>query len=329
MKRVGNLIPLIASYENVYLAHYKAKKGRETKPEIRAFAQNLENNLHLLQTQIRDGQVDVGHYYYFTIYDPKKRIICAASYPERVLHHAIMNVCAPYFEAFQIEDSYATRVNKGTFKAVDKAWSFTKSFPYYLKFDIKKYFDSIDQPTLLAMLERKFKDKTLCSIFSSIIQSYAVYPNKGVPIGNLTSQFFANHYLAILDHYIKDTLSQKAYIRYMDDFLLWGNNKHELLELQCKVEQFLCSELLLDLKMNYLNTSRHGVPFLGFRLFPQKKCLSKRSKKRFEQKNADLWDKLAAEEISQEQYQLQATALLAFANKAYVKKLKVKVFHKI
>lgn len=326
MKRVGNLIPRIAEYENLQLAHYKAKKGKETKPEIWAFSKNLDANLKQLQAQIWSGQVEVGNYHYFTIYDPKERRICAAAYPERVLHHAIMNVCAPYFEAIQISDSYATRINKGTFKAVDKAWGFQKRYAYYLKLDVRKYFDNIDHGVMMGLLERMFKDKALLNIFSNILRSYEVLPGKGVPIGNLTSQFFANHYLAVLDHFVKDELQVKPYIRYMDDFAVWADDKIELQGIQRKIEEFIRHRLLLDLKTNYLNTTAHGLPFLGFRLFPQKKLLSLRSKRRFKQKTAFLGEKLERGAISQEQYRLQTTALLAFATKAYVKKLKQNAF---
>ncbi|MFM9949579.1 MAG: reverse transcriptase domain-containing protein [Saprospiraceae bacterium] len=322
MKRVGNLMPQIASLENLQLAHYKAKKGKESKPEVWAFSKDLNSNLKQLQTQILSGQVEVGNYHYFTIYDPKERRICAAAYPERVLHHALMNVCSPYFEAFQISDSYATRIDKGTFKAIDRAWGFQKQYRYYLKLDIRKYFDSIDHDILLSMLHRKFKDKALLDIFSEIIHSYSVLPGKGVPIGNLTSQFFANHYLALLDHFIKDELQVKAYIRYMDDFVIWQNNKNDLQFIQEQVLQFISANLSLNLKTNYLNTCAHGLPFLGFRLFPEKILLSVRSKKRFKQKIARLDEQLASEEIAQEQYQLQATAIYAFVNKAYSNKLK-------
>ena len=203
MKRVGYLIPRMASLDNLYLAYYKAKKGKSAKPAVRDFGKNLDAHLCEILRQIERGEVQVGNYHYFTIYDPKERRICAAAFPERVLHHALMNVCHPHFELFQISDSYATRLEKGTFKAIDRAMQFQKQYAYYLKMDIRKYFDSIDHHILLRMLHRRFKDPILMSIFEQIIRSYQVSPGKGVPIGNLTSQYFANHYLALLDHFVK------------------------------------------------------------------------------------------------------------------------------
>jgi len=322
MKRVGNLIPEIASFDNLLLAHYKAKKGKETKPPIWSFSKNLHQNLKQMQSQILSGQVQVGNYHYFTIYDPKERVICAASYPERVLHHAIMNVCHPIFEKFQIEDSYATRLQKGTFKAVERAQTFQKQFRFYWKFDIRKYFDSIDHHLLLTMLHKRFKDPILLNIFENIVHSYHVAPNKGIPIGNLTSQYFANHYLAYLDHFIKDQLQLKGYTRYMDDFIVWHNNKTQIQQIAAAIRNYIHTQLFLALKTDYQNTATHGLPFLGFRLFQQKILLSSRSKKRFQKKYCNLACQLEREQISQKQYQLQATALLAFIHKAYCKQFK-------
>lgn len=228
MKRKGNLIPEIACFDNLLLAYYKAKRGKEDKPEIIEYAKKLNENLKLLQTQIKIGNVILGNYYYFTIYDPKERLICAASFPERVLHHAIMNICHPHFEKFLIYDTYATRVNKGTYKALERASSFQKIYQWYYKFDIRKYFDSISHDILFDMLNKKFKDKKLLSIFQQIISSYHTTQNKGLPIGNLTSQYFANHYLGKLDHYIKHKLQIQAYVRYMDDFIIWHNDKNKI-----------------------------------------------------------------------------------------------------
>lgn len=326
MKRVGNLIPLIATYDNLMLAHYKAKRGKALKPDVQAFSQNLPQNIRTLQAQILSGQVAVGNYHYFTVYDPKERVICAAAYPERVLHHALMNLCHPVFEQFQIHHSYATRLGKGTFRAVEQARRFQKQYSHYCKFDIRKYFDSIDHHTLLLMLQRRFKDPVLLRIFKTIIASYHVAPGRGIPIGNLTSQYFANHYLALLDHYVLEQLQAPAYVRYMDDFVIWHNHAPTLVQIAKKVEQFLQTQLLLTLKTNYINTALNGLPFLGFRLFPNKILLSKRSKKRFLQKSRNLAQLLAREQISEKQYQVQATALLAFVRKAYNKKVVLKTY---
>ena len=143
MKRAGNLIYKITDLNNLYEAFYKASKSKKNKPEVIGYRDDLYQNLIKLQHEITSGNINIGNYHYFTIYEPKKRLICAASFPERVLHHALMNISHPYFENQLISDTYATRINKGTYKAVEKALHYSYRNKYYLKLDIRKYFDSI------------------------------------------------------------------------------------------------------------------------------------------------------------------------------------------
>ncbi len=225
MRRQGNLIDKIANIENLQLAYYKAQKGKAEKTKVFNFGKQLQANLQKLQQQILSGCVETGNYNYFTIYDPKKRLICAASFEQRVLHHALMNICHLYFERSQIFESYASRIGKGTYAALDKARRFNKRYKWFLKLDFRKYFDSLDHIVLKSQLNRLFKDRQLLNIFSSIIDSYCVGSGKGVPIGNLTSQYFANHYLSQADHYMKEIVNIPAYTRYMDDVILWHNAK--------------------------------------------------------------------------------------------------------
>ncbi len=150
MKRQGYLIERIAAIENLELAFYKAQKGKIAKASVQAFRKNLRENLMVLQAQILSGEVEVGGYHYFTIYDPKKRQICAAPFGQRVLHHALMNVCHPFFEKVQISDSYASRIGKGTYSALEKAKRNGRRFPWFLKLDVRKYFDSIHHGVLRA-----------------------------------------------------------------------------------------------------------------------------------------------------------------------------------
>ena len=174
--------------------------------------------------------LQIGDYHYFKIHDPKERLICAASFSERVLHHAVMNVCDPFFNRYQIFDSYACRKSKGTYAALDRARHFNHHFKWYLKLDVRKYFDSIHHGRLKRLLVKQFKDKSLLDLFNGIIDSYHVSDACGIPIGNLTSQYFANHYLAVADHFIKEELRIKGYVRYMDDMVLWHNDKISLLK---------------------------------------------------------------------------------------------------
>ncbi|MBN2894100.1 MAG: hypothetical protein JXL97_19675, partial [Bacteroidales bacterium] len=172
MKRAVFLIEQITDLNNLYEAFYKAQKGKKEKQEVVEYKKDLYENLKQLQRQIQTGNLDIGNYHYFTIYEPKERLICAASFPERVLHHSLMNVCHKYFENQQISESYATRIGKGTYKAIEKARFYSKQYKYYLKLDIRKYFDSISHQILMQKLETIFKDKMLLYVFYQIIDSY-------------------------------------------------------------------------------------------------------------------------------------------------------------
>ncbi|MBI9104605.1 MAG: RNA-directed DNA polymerase [Spirochaetales bacterium] len=229
MKRKGSLFEIIASEENLKVASWKAMRGKRTKRDVLLFNLNFEENLTALRKDLLDGTIAIGNYHYFQVHEPKERTICAASFPERILHHAIMNVCLPVFENYQIYDSYACREGKGTHKALLRAFHFSKSTPFFLKVDIRKYFDSIDHIILKNLLCRKFKDEKLLELLYRIIDSYETAPGKGLPIGNLTSQHMANFYLGRADHYIKEELGTRRYVRYMDDFVLWDSDMNGLL----------------------------------------------------------------------------------------------------
>jgi len=210
----------IADAENLRLAFWKAAKGKRGKADCVAFRERLDENLAALRAELLEGDVPVGNYHYFTVHDPKERLICAASFRERVLHHAVMNVCEPALERAAVFDSYACRKGKGRLLAVERAQGYARTHGWFLKMDIRKYFDSIDHETLRALLGRKFKDPELLRLVDRILASYQTAPGRGLPIGNLTSQHFANFYLAPLDRFLKEELRRGAYVRYMDDFVV-------------------------------------------------------------------------------------------------------------
>jgi retron-type reverse transcriptase len=282
MKRTGDLYVRIADSENLRLAFWKAQKGKKDRQEVQEYRQQLEENLQTLRASLLNRDVPVGDYRYFTVRDPKERRICAASFRERVLHHAMMNLCEPVFERYAIHDTYACRPGKGTHRAVTRAREFGKRFRFCLKMDIAGCFDSIDHEVLMRMLARLFKDRELLNLFEHILASYQTAPGKGLPIGNLTSQHFANFYLGRLDHFVKETLRTKGYLRYMDDFLAFGNSPEELKVLLSRIRDYLDDELHLELKKGIqLKPSKAGVSFLGYRLFPDRIGLTRRSRQRF------------------------------------------------
>jgi len=285
MRRIGNIYYKISLYDNLVSAYYKAQKGKSKKSEIIEYSNDLENNLEILRNQIINQQVNIGNYRFFFINDPKPRDICAAAFHERILHHAIMNICEPVLDKYAIYDCYACRKNKGTKKAVYRCKEFVVSNTWYLKMDIKKYFDSIDHKISINLLLKKFKDKKLILLFEKILNTYHKTPFKGVPIGNLISQHLANYYLGIFDHWIKENQKIKCYLRYMDDFVVFGQNKYFLKQILEKIQDFLYKNLKLELKhTTQLNKCYYGVPFLGFRVFKNKIHLNPNSKKRFTEK---------------------------------------------
>jgi len=285
MKRANNLYSLIPTHENLRKAFRKASKGKQAHREVIEFRQNFDANIDKLREQLINKEPDVGHYIFFTIREPKVRDICAASFPERVLHHAIMNICEPFLDKYAIYDSYACRKGKGNRKALARAQKFIRTSSWYLKLDISKYFDSIDHSILIQLLLRRFKDKDLITLFQQILDTYNTQPGKGLPIGNLISQHLANFYLGSFDHRIKEKRKIKLYLRYMDDFILFSDDKSFLKNELQEIQYFLKDNLNLKLKQNIqLNRSYLGVPFLGFRVFPSYTKLLHQSKKRFSKK---------------------------------------------
>lgn len=280
-KRIGFLINDIADPDNLRLAFWTSRKGKDDKPEVLEFRKQLDANLLSLRNDILSGNVEVENYYYFTIHDPKERLISAAPFRQRVLHHAIMNICHPIFERFQIYDSYATRVGKGQYAALERAKIYSAKSQWFCKLDVRKYFDSIDHKVLYSQLINKFKDPHLLELFYKIIKSYETAPDKGLPIGNLTSQYFANFYLGFADHFIKEKLKVNAYVRYMDDMVFWSNDKEFLLNSVKQINDFITTQLKMNLKPYCINSIEKGLPFLGYVLFKDNIRLNKNSKKRF------------------------------------------------
>lgn len=285
MKRAKNLYPLIPTHENLRTAFRKAANGKQDHAQVVRFRNDFEANMNALREQLLSGKPDIGHYHFFVVRDPKVRQICAASFPERVLHHAVMNICEPVFESYAIYDSYACRKGKGNRKALARAQQFAQKFSWYLKLDIRKYFDSIDHDRLMDLLARRFKDDDLLNLFQRILDTYHTLPGKGLPIGNLISQHLANFYLGRFDHWVKEDRKIKGYVRYMDDFIMFSNEKNVLKSELKAIEKFLKEDLNLTLKENVqLNQVCRGIGFLGFRVFPAHIRLSASSKKRFSSK---------------------------------------------
>lgn len=253
--------------DNLRLAYWKARKGKEYKKDVSQFTKpSLETNLRTLRQSIIDGTPPVGQYHSFRIYEPKERLVVAASFPERVLHHALMNVCEKDFERYQISDSYACRKKKGVHAALKKAYDNHKHFRYCVKLDVRKFFDSVSHDILIRQLCRLYKDPKLLELLFCIIRCHEATPSKGLPIGNLTSQHLANYYLGMADHFVKEQLHVPAYVRYMDDMMMWGNDRESLMSQARGLRDFLRVRLSLNLKVFALYSTLNYVGFLGYRL---------------------------------------------------------------
>lgn len=324
MKRAGNLMELIADPDNLRLAFCKAAKGKEGKREVQRFRQHLDRNLLALRNGLLDGTVEVGRYHYFMIYDPKQRLICAASFPERVLHHAIMNVCHPYFERNFIYDTYATRIGKGTYAALNRAFRGLSRYGYVAKMDVRKYFDSISHSVLKQKLKRLFKDNQLLCLFDRIIDSYHTHEGYGVPIGNLTSQYFANFYLSEIDHFAKEELKIPLFVRYMDDILLMGDDRNQL-KIWADGISHKAESLELQFKPSTLFAAEAGCSFLGYRICRHKIAMNSRSRRRMIGKWHHCDSLLEQSEMSEDNYERHIVPLLAFASHAYTKRLRTNI----
>jgi hypothetical protein len=272
MKRYGYLFEQIITFDNLVLAAHKTFGGQKSKAVVARMYFHLETEVLRLQEELSAGTYQPRPYRVFEVREPKPRQICAADVRDRVVQHAICNVLGPIFERGMIRDTYACRKDKGSHAAIRRAQELTRRFEYFLQCDVRKYFASVDHVVLKTLLRRKLKDPQVLALLDQII----AHPlpdsaaGKGIPIGNLTSQYFANLYLGELDHFIKERLRVKGYVRYMDDFLIFGNDKPMLHETLAAVRDFLHCQLRLELKENAVLVApvAQGISFLGFRVFP-------------------------------------------------------------
>lgn len=285
MKRIGGLFDDATSFASLCEAAHRAAKGKRMNVEAAAFLLELESEVLALQRELRDDSYCPGSYRTFRVREPKPRLISAAPFRDRVVHHAVCAAIDPVFERYAIERSFACRRGKGTVAAVRFAQRLCGRFGWFLKLDVRKYFETIDHAVLRALLRRKLKDARLLDLLDRFIDAGGPGspPGKGLPIGNLTSQHFANFYLGRLDHWIEQELRAGAYCRYMDDVLLFARDRSALVQARAAVGAFVSRELLLQVKTEktVLGPVHTGVPFLGFRIWPRLVRLDARGVRRF------------------------------------------------
>lgn len=282
MKRINNLFEQIISFENLMIADNKARKGKLNQYAVRIHDRNREDNLHHLHLMLKDKTYTTSQYSTFTVFEPKERLVFRLPYyPDRITHHAIMNVLEPVFVSCFTADTYSCIKGKGIHaaaSAVKKALKDVEGTQYCLKLDIKKFYPSIDHSILKQLLRKKFKDNNLLWLLDNIIDSA-----DGVPIGNYLSQYFANFYLTYFDHWIKESKRVKYYFRYADDIVILSDNKPYLHSLLSEIRAYLQNNLKLQVKENYqvFPVDCRSIDFVGYRFYHTHTLLRKSIKKSF------------------------------------------------
>ena len=296
------------AWDNFMLAVKMASKGKRYHWEVLRFMDKLEENLVKIREQLAANIWCPGTFRTFTVFEPKERLIHAPAFSDRVVHHALVQVIGEYFERRFIDHSFACRKNKGTHAASSCLTHMLRSAKntwngkvYVLKADISKYFPSIDHDILFSIVSRTIGDKRILGVINRLINDCScIADNKGLPLGALTSQLFANAYLDKLDHYIKDDMGIHYYVRYMDDFVVLHSDKTELWKILADIRDFLAMELHLTLNPKTgIFPANHGVDFAGYRhwadcTLPRKKNLRRASRRfarlsrRFVKGNVDL-----------------------------------------
>jgi retron-type reverse transcriptase len=317
MKTYRRLYEQLCSFENLYRAYRAARRGKRGKEPVAAFEYEQESELLQLRDELRAQTWRPGPYHSFYIHDPKRRLISAAPFRDRVVHHALVNVIEPFWEARFICDTYANRLGKGTHRALDRCQQFARRWRYVLQCDLKQYFPSIDHALLRAELARLIRDEAVLELCDRVLASgagvlseeyamqwfqgddlLAAFRPRGLPIGNLTSQFWANVYLDGFDHFVKRGLKCEGYVRYVDDLLLFGDDKQQLHGWRAAIVERL-AQLRLTLhegraQVYPVNT---GIPFLGFRVYPTHRRLKRRNGVNFQRRLRLLVGQLARREI--------------------------------
>jgi len=300
MKRHGNLFEKIVDMDNLYKAHYNARRGKSWQRAVIKFNEDIERNLIGIRNSLVGKTFTTSPYKTKFIHEPKLREIYILPFsPDRIVQHAIMNVIEPIWEGLFIYDSYACRIGKGIHVGSRKAMEFIRKNNYCMQCDIAKFYPSIDHEILFNIIKKKIKCKDTLDLLYDIIVS--IPGDRNVPIGNYTSQWFGNLYMNELDQYLKKDCGAKCYIRYCDDFIVFSNYKEELNSLAGKIEEFLDSKLKLSLKKCSIFPVTQGLDFLGYRHFKDYILLRKSTSKRVVKRLRKLPNELYRGNITKDQ----------------------------
>lgn len=284
MKRFRIDLADLACADNLALAAWKAARGKRQRGEVRRFFAQFDESIRRLRHDILAGNAPCGEYRSFLIHDPKERWIHAACFPDRVLQHAILNLAEPVFERTLVPSSYACRPGLSVHRAIRHAQRNLRCFPWFAKVDVDAYFASIDHAILARLLARRFRGADFLALLGRIIASCPSAAGRGLPIGSLTSQHFANHYLDGADCFLLTHLLVRGHVRYMDDILWWGDERPQVKQVAGELREWLQRERRLQLKENVqINRSERGVTYCGARVLRGSLRLSARKKARYRQ----------------------------------------------
>lgn len=302
MRQLDGIWSAVTSFENLLRAYWTARRGKRSRRGVAEFGLNLERELLGLQCSLREGTYQPDEYRLFTIYERKPRLIAAAPFRDRVVHHAVMQMIEPVLDRTFISDSYACRKGKGVHAAVDRYQAWALTYRYVLKMDIQQYFPSVDHELLKEKLRRRIKDVRVVDLLDRIIESSPqrmaaphYFPGDdlltpldrrtGIPIGNLTSQFFANLYLDDFDHHIKQLLHVRPYLRYVDDMVVLDHDKRRLAEIRAAVrERLVMDRLRLHPHKAQISPVADGLNLLGYVVSPSRRRLRSDNGHRFARK---------------------------------------------
>jgi len=326
MKTYNDFYPQLCSYKNLYRAFKKARKGKTLKQYVIDFEANLKENLLQLRVDLLFHSYNPQPLKTFIIRDPKIRKISKAEFRDRIVHHALVNILEPIYENIFIHDSFANRIGKGTLNAIKRFDNFKTKVSknntkqcFVLKADIRHYFNTIDHDILSSIISRKIKDKNVIFLIKKILANYSSESKeKGMPLGNLTSQFLANVYLNELDQFVKHQLKATYYIRYVDDFVILSRNKALLETYRQKISFFLLSNLHIQLHptKSKISPLSCGIDFLGFRIFYHHKLLRKSNLRRFKKKPVILKEKLDNQQLAYDTVYDTMLGSIAYARQA-------------
>ncbi len=257
----------VAAWPNLEAALWAAARGKRARPDVAAFLAEAPQELTRLRAALLDGRLVDGRLRRFSIHDPKPRIIHAASFPDRVAHHALVRLLEPRLEQALVPTSFACRPGLGVHAAVAHAQACARRWPWYLKMDVEHYFPNVPHDRLRALLARRFKGSVL-TLIRQVLAGHEAAPGRGLPIGSLTSQHFANQYLGEADRHALAQKACRAHVRYMDDMVLWCGSKAEARALYAEMTAFVEVELGLRLKAPCLMPSSAGLSLCGLRIYP-------------------------------------------------------------